>query len=258
MTIHSSNTEAEYSPVLSIENLSVKFSDTFVLKDLSLQLFPGEITCIIGLSGSGKSTLFRSISGLLQTQEGQINVFSQAPSSAQHLMSYMMQDDLLLSWRTVLDNLTLFTELGSTKTQSETLRETALSLLEELGLKGYENAYPSQLSGGMRQRVTLARALLQRRPLLLLDEPFSSLDAIIREQLYRLLRRLRDKYQLTIVMITHDFRDALSLADRVTLLSEGKISEDWQIPKTLHESAEELGRMTQTLREALEKSLKPL
>ena len=117
------------------------------------------------------------------------------------------------------------------------LKEAA-DLLKKIGLEGTEHLYPKELSGGMRQRVALARALLQNRPLMLLDEPFASLDVIVREQLYILLREIRSLYNKTIVMVTHDFRDAMALADRILVLAHGKIVSSYSLSRTAGERAD--------------------
>jgi len=196
--------------MLTIQNLHFSYGSKKVIQGLSLALAPGEIVSLIGVSGSGKTTLFRLIAGSLKAEQGHINLRPQE-------VSYMRQEDLLLPWRTVLDNLLLFSELGRKK--GERPRLEALSLLEQMGLKGCEGMFPETLSGGMRQRLSLARSLLQNRPFLLLDEPFGSLDVLMREELYKLIKEKKK----TTLLVTHDFRDALALSDRILVLVEGKI-----------------------------------
>ncbi len=209
--------------MLEIEHLHFAYDKKPILNGVSFSVSKGEIIVLIGISGSGKTTLFRLITGLIEPKQGTIHCPVQKTT-------YMRQEDLLLPWRTVLGNLLLFTELGKKPhKKGHALQNKALSLLKQVGLEGYAERYPHELSGGMRQRVALARALLQNRPLMLLDEPFASLDVLIREQLYALMREIRISYQKTIVMVTHDFRDALALADRILLLSDGKITDDMMI-----------------------------
>ena len=131
----------------------------------------------------------------------------------------MMQDDLLLDWRSVLGNVLLAPELERVLPA----KEKALQLLEDVGLKGYEKFYPDQLSGGMRQRVSLARALMFRRKFILLDEPFGALDLDKRREMYVLVKDLRQKYGLTILFITHHMSDAMELGDRIYSLDDGKV-----------------------------------
>lgn len=211
--------------MLSVQNVSFSYEKRSILKDLSLFLEAGQIGTLIGSSGSGKSTLFKLLTGLCQPHGGVISI--NGDLKPQQNVAYMTQEDLLLPWRNVLSNVTLCMELGKAAKDPSTLREEALTLLSELGLADYAHHFPDQLSGGMRQRVSLARALVQKRPLLLLDEPFAALDVILREHMYEILRGIRQKYGTTILMVTHDFRDALSLSDKIYLLSNGKISHEW-------------------------------
>ena len=209
--------------MLHIENLHFAYGTKTILDGVTFSADPGEIIALIGVSGSGKTTLFRLITGLISATTGEVRIGGCSSSERNQMTTYMRQEDLLLPWRTVISNLMLFSELGKKEFQNSDLRDKASLMLKRVGLGGYEDVYPQTLSGGMRQRVSLARALLQNRPLLLLDEPFASLDVILREQLYALLRNIGDQYQKTIVMVTHDFRDAVALADRILILGNGKI-----------------------------------
>jgi NitT/TauT family transport system ATP-binding protein len=206
--------------MLSIKELSFAYGDRPILDGVSFSVDGGEIVALIGVSGSGKTTLFRLITGLIPPSEGDIEIDGRTGSQSKERVTYMRQEDLLLPWRTVLGNLMLCSELGK---EVQRPSEGAKYLLKRVGLEGYEGAYPQELSGGMRQRVALARSLLHNRPLMLLDEPFASLDVILREHLYDLLKDIRKKDCKTIVMVTHDFRDAIALADRILILSKGKI-----------------------------------
>lgn len=216
--------------MLSIQNLSVAFGSHQVLDNLSLKLQKGEIASLIGPSGSGKTTLFKALTGLLPAQ-GAIEINNCIQPNAHHHVSYMMQEDLLLPWRTILENLLLVGELGSYPKNNKDLKNEALYFLKEVDLSNYVNSYPHKLSGGMRQRVSLARALLQRKPLILLDEPFGALDALLREQMHSLLHTMQQRHGVTIMLITHDFRDALSLSNRIFLLLNGSISAEWSVPE---------------------------
>lgn len=215
--------------MLSIQQLSFDYPSKTIFNNLSLGISSGEIVTLIGASGSGKTTLFKLLMGSLIKRSGMISVIGCQGKEAQHHISYMTQEDLLLPWRTVLENLLLIGELGKGKKNHTMLKQEALLFLKEVGLEGRENAYPDQLSGGMRQRVSLARILLQKRPLLLLDEPFAALDVVLREQMHALLRDIRLRHGTTILMATHDFRDAQVLSDRVILLDQGVISQEWEI-----------------------------
>jgi len=234
--------------MLEVESLHFAYGEKPILNGISFSASEGEIIALIGVSGSGKTTLFRLITGLIKPMEGDIVIAGRAVPEGAQLTTYMRQEDLLLPWRTVLGNLLLFNELSK---QKRNLQAEAHALLKRVGLEGSAEAYPNELSGGMRQRVGLARALLQNRPLLLLDEPFTSLDVIIREQLYTLLREIRDQYHKTIVMVTHDFRDAMALADRILLLSQGKIAESFVMTPERKEDPHAADRLIQQIREHL-------
>jgi NitT/TauT family transport system ATP-binding protein len=220
--------------MLSIQELSFAYGKKKVLEKLSLQVDREEIVAILGASGSGKTTLFQLIAGLLPAGEGSINIRGQNLAEAKNLVSYMMQEDLLLPWRSVIGNVLLLTELSyefrwwenKAKKERKEKRSQALKLLHEVGLQGCENYFPHELSGGMRQRTALARALALTRPLLLLDEPFNAIDNVTREELYLLLEQTHRKYGLTIVFITHNFQEAFRLANRVFILNQGRLFEE--------------------------------
>lgn len=201
---------------LKVENLSFSYTKKKILENLSFELAPGQITSLIGTSGSGKSTLFKLLGGFLKPHSG--TLFS--PPHA-----YMMQEDLLLPWRNVLDNILLPYELGPTPKKAP--HTQALNLLEKVNLLPFAHSYPHELSAGMRQRVALIRTLLQEKPLILLDEPFNSLDILNKEEIYTLLLSLRTN--TTLFLITHDFKDAITLSNRILLLSNGHITHEWNL-----------------------------
>lgn len=237
--------------MLKISNLCFSYEGKKILQNLSLTLKKGESAALIGASGSGKSTLFKVLTGLLVPQSGSIEIEGHASADKQDLIAYMMQEDLLLPWRSVIRNMTLSAELGATSTPLQELKDEAYILLDSLGLAGCADLFPEELSGGMRQRVSLARALILNRPLLLLDEPFGSLDVVLREQIYAFLRRIQRKAQTAILMVTHDFRDALALADHVFLLRQGRIAHEWSILEEEREDPESSGRLLHEIRQAL-------
>lgn len=206
--------------MLNIKNLSFFYDSRKIFENLSLHVKEGQIVTILGPSGSGKTTLFRLISGLEKPYKGTIDIAQQKHPQARDFLSYMMQEDLLLPWRSALDNLLLLKELGLIeKMDSKEYKNTAIKWLKELHLEDAKNLYPCELSGGMRQRLALARSLLLNRPLLLLDEPFGSLDFTTRGNLYKLLLEIQKKHHKTILLITHDFNDAQALSDHVYILS---------------------------------------
>jgi ABC-type nitrate/sulfonate/bicarbonate transport system ATPase subunit len=187
------------------------------LQDVSLTIQTGEFVTIIGPSGSGKSTLFNLIVGLLDPDQGEICINGETCSQRTGLVGYMPQRDLLLPWRSILDNVILPQQIRGVK--RSTAHEHARELLPIFGLEEFESVYPSALSGGMRQRAALLRTFLNDRNLMLLDEPFGALDALTRRELQDWLLSVWSQFQKTILFITHDVEEALYLADRVIVLS---------------------------------------
>jgi ABC-type nitrate/sulfonate/bicarbonate transport system ATPase subunit len=184
-----------------------------VLAGVSITASAGEFVSIIGPSGCGKSTLLNIIAGLEQADAGVVNLDGGPPGKRLGSVGYMQQKDLLLPWRSVLDNTILGLELqGVPRRQA---RQQALDLMEAFGLKGFEYQYPFTLSGGMRQRAAFLRTMLLGQDLLLLDEPFGALDALTRVQMQEWLLKIWESLQKTIILITHDVDEALLLSDRV-------------------------------------------
>jgi ABC-type nitrate/sulfonate/bicarbonate transport system ATPase subunit len=189
------------------------------LRDISLRFAAGEFVSIVGPSGCGKSTLFNLIVGIEEPTTGAISVQGEAdPTERRLLAGYMFQKDLLLPWRNVVDNAALGLEVARSCSKAEA-RDRARALLPRFGLERFERYHPSELSGGMRQRVALLRTLLLRRPLLLLDEPFASLDALTRRELQQWLQATWRTGSDAAVLVTHDVREAVFLSDRVFVMS---------------------------------------
>ena len=187
------------------------------LRGVSLKVNPGEFVTIIGASGSGKSTLFNLSVGLLEPDDGEILINGEKPRNRAGMVGYMPQRDLLLPWRSVLDNVLLPVEIkGYSRAEA---RKKALDMLPHFGLEGFENAYPSALSGGMRQRAALLRTWLTGCDTLFLDEPFGALDALTRKELQDWLLKVWHEFGRTVMFITHDVEEAVYLADRVIVLS---------------------------------------
>lgn len=196
-----------------LRHLTRSFSGRVVLDDISLDLAPGEFAALIGRSGSGKSTLLRAIAGLDDDAEGDGIV------SAPENRSVLFQDSRLLPWLSILTNVTLGLRLPDAE-------ERGRAALADVGLSGYEDAWPNVLSGGEQQRVALARSLVRQPELLLADEPFGALDALTRIRMHELLFRLMTRHRPTVMLITHDVDEALILADRVLVIGEGSIIRD--------------------------------
>ncbi|UXI04585.1 ABC transporter ATP-binding protein [Photobacterium sp. TY1-4] len=203
---------------VSLNHASLRYRDaaTAVFDDLNLTLPAGQWTCLLGKSGCGKTTLLRHLAGLSGDAvlwQGQLLTSDEQP--LQDRVAYMAQQDLLLPWLSVLDNVCLSQRLGSGATTPDATR--AMSLLAAVGLADFHAVRPDQLSGGMRQRVALARTLMQDKPLVLMDEPFSALDAVTRHKLQSLAAELlQDR---TVLLITHDPQEALRLAHHIYLMS---------------------------------------
>ena len=206
---------------LEVKNLTHTFIQKNVplpvLNKLNFSVDTGQFVALLGPSGCGKSTLFNIISGLFKPQTGEIYLNGKRIHGNTGAFGYMQQKDLLLQWRTVLRNVLIGPEI-----QKESLvqvKKEARKLLAQLGLQGFANSYPMQLSGGMRQRVALVRTLLFRKNVLLLDEPFGALDAMTRTVMQSILLDIWHKGGQTVLLITHDIEEALLLADRIYVLT---------------------------------------
>ena len=193
---------------ITFDAVSHRYGETEALADIDLSIGAGERVAVVGASGAGKTTLLELICGLLQPSSGSVRA---APATL------MPQRDLLLPWLSALDNAALALRVSGLSRPAA--RERAAPLLHRLGLGGFERATPDRLSGGMRQRVSLVRALLADREVLALDEPFASLDAITRSELQAWLSSALDAERRTVVLVTHDVEEAVKLADRVVVLS---------------------------------------
>jgi putative hydroxymethylpyrimidine transport system ATP-binding protein len=187
-----------------------------VLDGVTFDVAPGEFVSVIGPSGCGKSTLFNVIAGLERPDGGRVLVDGDDATGRVDPFAYMPQQDLLFPWRTVLDNTTLGLEVAGV--DRRTARERARRLFGPFGLTGFEGAHPHELSGGMRQRAALLRTVVQDRAVLLLDEPFGALDSLTRTDMQSWLSQVRAQFDWTVLMITHDIREAVLLSDRVVVL----------------------------------------
>ncbi len=205
-------------PILTVRDLSVVFPDSngglHALTDVSFEVCPQEFICVLGPSGSGKSTLLRVLSGLLTPTRGEVHF---SPGGKPRI-GMVFQQSNLMPWRTAIANITLPLELEHVPAE-EALRR-AQELIDLVGLQGFEASWPRDLSGGMAQRVAIARALIHDPDLLLLDEPFGSLDALTRERMGMELSRIWQARQKTVVMVTHSISESLFLSDRVLVLSQ--------------------------------------
>ncbi|MBO0752928.1 MAG: ABC transporter ATP-binding protein, partial [Bradyrhizobiaceae bacterium] len=187
------------------------------LATLNLQIETGRFVSLVGPSGCGKSTLFNIIAGLLPPTEGRVLIDGEDATGTIGRVGYMLQKDLLLAWRTVLDNVILGMEIQGQPRRDA--RRRALPLLQKYGLAGFEHLYPSVLSGGMRQRAALLRTLLIDTDVILLDEPFGALDAQTRTQMHEWLMQLWSDFRKTVVFVTHDVDEAIYLSDEIHVMA---------------------------------------
>ncbi|MFZ1043615.1 MAG: ABC transporter ATP-binding protein [Anaerolineales bacterium] len=223
-------------PILLVRDLSVTFPDAngglHALSDVSFEVCPREFIAVLGPSGSGKSTLLRILAGLLKPTSGSIAFGGKEPAVSAlepPRIGMVFQQANLMPWRTVIENIELPLQLdGENK---EFARAKAQELIELVGLQGFENNWPRDLSGGMAQRVAIARALIHDPDILLLDEPFGSLDALTRERMWTELSRIWQMRQKTVIMVTHSINESLFLSDRVLVLTQrpGTIKMDFKV-----------------------------
>jgi NitT/TauT family transport system ATP-binding protein len=242
-------------PILTVRNLSAVFPDNngglLALERVSFEVCPREFVAVIGQSGSGKTTLLRILAGILQPTEGEVNFgHHQQPG-----IGMVFQHANLMPWRTVLENIMLPLELSGGVDTTSRARE----LIELVGLQGFESNWPRELSGGMAQRVAIARALIHDPDLLLLDEPFGSLDALTRERMWTELSRIWQARQKTVLMVTHSIGEALFLADRVLVLTvrPGRVKLDLKVDLPRPRADEirytaAFGRLARRLKESIE------
>jgi len=218
-----------HTPVLTIRDLSAVFPNEngglHALDGITFDVHPREFVCVLGPSGSGKTTLLRILAGLIQPTAGSF-MFGHGEQPS---IGMVFQGPNLMPWRTVIENIKLPLEVKNIDEQ--TAQTKAREMVELVGLQGFEDSLPRDLSGGMAQRVAIARALIHDPDLLLLDEPFASLDAMTRERMWTELSRIWHMRQKTVIMVTHSINESLFLADRVLVLTQrpGKIKMDVEV-----------------------------
>jgi NitT/TauT family transport system ATP-binding protein len=241
-------------PALQVKNLSIDFENNLhALENISFEMQAREFVFFLGPSGSGKTTLLRALANLIKPTSGNINFYPHANPK----IGMVFQQSNLMSWRTVRENILLSGEVTGIN-QKEAIEKTD-DMIHLVGLTGFADTYPQDLSGGMAQRVAIARALLHDPDLLLLDEPFASLDAITREKMWLELLNIWEKTQKTVVMVTHSINESLFLADRVLVLTQrpGKIKLDMPVdlPRPRNDDiryTSHFGELAKQLRAAIE------
>lgn len=212
--------------VLEVKGVSKSFEDEKIISKISLELHEGEIVSLLGVSGGGKTTLFNIIAGLSEPDEGAVYLEGENITGKPGSVSYMLQKDLLLPYRTIEDNVALPLIIrGEDKKEA---RKKATALFEEFGLEGTEKKYPAQLSGGMKQRAALLRTYLFSEKVALLDEPFSALDMLTKGTVHEWYLDVMEKIKLSTLFVTHDIDEAILLSDRIYLLtgSPGTITKE--------------------------------
>jgi NitT/TauT family transport system ATP-binding protein len=200
-----------------------------ILSPIDLEVRPGEFVALVGPSGCGKSTLLNILSGLIEPSSGSVSIFDRTPEQNRGRIGYMFQTDALLPWRSVLRNVQAGLDLsGVPRAES---RQRAQDMLAQLGLTGFEHHYPAELSGGMRQRASLARTWVTNPNLILMDEPFGALDSQTKLVIQSSFLLFWEKHRKTVVLVTHDLEEAVAMSDRVLVMSArpGKIKAEYRI-----------------------------
>lgn len=223
---------------IEIENLTKIFDNNVILKNINLSIEEGEFFSLLGFSGCGKTTTLKSITGIYSVDKGDIKINNKSikniPMEKRNL-PFVLQEPYLFPHMKVYDNIAFGLKVA--KFSKEEIKNKVNHILDELELKGLENMYPAKLSGGQRQRVSLGRALVMSPKILLLDEPFSSLDITLRSSMRKLIKKLHKERNLTIIFVTHDKEEALTLSDKIALMSKGEILQVGT-PYELYESPE--------------------
>ncbi len=202
---------------LHVQELTFSYGNKTILENIDFFVKEGEFVSLLGPSGSGKSTILKLLTGVLVPNKGKIMVDEQIMKGVSQKFAYMPQNDLLFPWKTILENVCLYGEVhGSLKEMQSVARQS----FEEFGLEGYEDSYPSELSGGMRQRAAFLRTTLCHADILLLDEPFGALDVITRGEMQDWLLKMRKRLNQTVLLVTHDMDEAIYLSDRILILNQ--------------------------------------
>lgn len=203
--------------VLKVNEVSKAFENEEIIENISLELHEGEIVSLLGVSGGGKTTLFNIIAGLSVPDKGEVYLDGENITGKPGYISYMLQKDLLLPYRTILDNVALPLIIRGMKKKDA--REKATAYFEEFGLEGAQKKYPAQLSGGMKQRAALLRTYMFSEKVALLDEPFSALDMLTKSTVHEWYLDVMEKIKLSTLFVTHDIDEAILLSDRIYLLT---------------------------------------
>jgi len=213
--------------IISLKNISKTFQNNLTLNNISLDIAEGKITSLLGNSGSGKTTILRLIAGLEKPDSGEIFILNKSVTkdektiipSAQREIGFIFQDLALWSHMSVYDNIAFGLKLK----KSQNIEQKVVEILKFFDIEKYRNSYPNQISGGQQQLVAIARSLVLKPKILLMDEPLSNLDIHLKEKMRIQIKALRDSFKVTIIYVTHDHEEAFSLADEVVMVEDGKI-----------------------------------
>jgi NitT/TauT family transport system ATP-binding protein len=226
----SDQTEKLTGSAVELDGVALSYGAFTAITEVGFSVLPGEFAAIVGPTGCGKSSVLNLVAGLLRPSSGRIVVDGSPVAAVNRRAAYMFQQDALMPWKTALDNVSLGPQLRSTpKPQAH---EQARSWLSRVGLHGFEDRYPHQLSGGQRKRVAMAQALINHLPLLLMDEPFSALDVQTRSLMEQELLGLWQELRPTVLFVTHDLEEAIAMSDRVLLFTAGpqaRIKGDYRV-----------------------------
>ena len=232
---------------LEVKDVTVEINGNTIIDNVSINLYEGEIVSILGTSGGGKTTLFNVIAGLIIPKKGKVNLNDENITGKTGKISYMLQKDLLLPFKTIIDNVSLpLIILGEKKKEA---RKKSSQYFKQFGLEGTENNYPKSLSGGMRQRAALLRTYMFSNEIALLDEPFSALDAITKQKMHNWYIELMKNIKMSTLFITHDIDEAILLSNRIYILGDkpGRILTEIKIELDKTKTVDELVMMTKFL-----------
>ena len=215
--------------ILSLQNITKYFGKTTVIKNMSLNFNEGKFTCLLGSSGSGKTTILRLVAGLEKPDEGEIYIYNKLVSDdkrilvkpSQRKVGFIFQDLALWPHLTVYENIAF----GLKVKKDEKARSKISEILNYFGISGHQNKYPSQLSGGQQQLVAIARSLVLKPKILLMDEPLANLDVKLKSKIRNQVKNLITNFSITIIYVTHDHHEAFKLADEIVIINDGKIEE---------------------------------
>lgn len=207
--------------VLLMENVRFEYKNGIILDDIDISIHRGELMCLLGRSGSGKSTLLKLIAGFISPSAGHIYMEGREVTAPSWERGVIFQEPVLYEWLNVYDNVAFGLRMRKKKNSvsEETIRERVTRCLQEGGLTDYAKYYPYELSGGMKQRVALSRVLVNRPKMMLMDEPFSALDPVLRKEMHSLLLKTHKQHEMAVLFVTHDIHEAISIADRILILA---------------------------------------